>query len=121
MTEIQNNVGEIKKDCGACFRFQNRKPVPATLIPKVTKHNQIVTIDLKEWGEGKYRYIVYAIDKFSRLTVGEFIEDKRAEKIGKFLLTRWIVVFGRMLCLHSDRGGRIYQPRINNFSRKFRC
>ena len=54
-TEIQNNLGKIKEDCGACSLFQNRKPVPATLIPKVMKHNQIVTINLKESGEGKYR------------------------------------------------------------------
>ena len=102
----------MKTDCEACNISVNRKPTPATSIPKVTKHNQMVTVDLKEWGEGKYRYIAYAVDRFSRLTVGEFIPDKEAETIGKFLLTKWISIFGRMKILHSDCGGEFIKKEL---------
>ena len=72
--------------------------------------NQIVSIDLKEYGEGDQKYILYAIDVFSRLTVGIFIANKKPETIGQKLLEKWISVFGVMDALHSDLGGEF----INN-------
>ena len=59
---------------------------------------------------------MYAKDNFSRLTVLQFIADKKAEMIGQFLLEKWISVFGRMKTLHSDRGGKLVNSEISRLA-----
>ena len=85
-------------------------------ITKTFFLNDIVTIDLKEYGEGPRKYVMYAKDNFSRLTVLQFIADKKAETIGQFLLEKWISVFGRMQTLHSDRGGKLVNSEISRLA-----
>ena len=79
MTEnTKKHLEETKKSCTACKLFNNRTPTPVVSIPRATRCNEIITLDLKEWGAGKYRYILYIIDMFSRLTAGVFISQNGA-------------------------------------------
>ena len=73
--EVKRLLINVGNECESCKVNSNRKPVPRVSIPKALKVNQIVSIDLKEYGEGDQKYILYAIDVFSRLTVGVFIAN----------------------------------------------
>ena len=84
--EVKRLLINVGNECESCKVNSNRKPVPKVSIPKALKVNQIVLIDLKEYGEGDQKYILYAIDVFSRLTVGIFIANKKPETIGQKLL-----------------------------------
>lgn len=110
--QVKHRLDKIREDCQACGIYRNRKPKPTTSLPKATHHNQIVTIDLKEWGEGLRKYIAYAVDRHSKLTVGEFLADKKAATIGAFLLCKWISIFGKMQILHSARGGEFLNKEL---------
>ena len=57
-------------------------------MPRVNIPNEIVTIDLKEFNlnDPKRRYICYFIDKHSRMTIADFILDKKPENIVNSLM-----------------------------------
>ena len=65
----------------------------------------VVSLDLKEYKEGSYKYILYCVDLFSRFTVGALIHNKKPSTIGATLLEKWVSVLGVMDFIHSDRGG----------------
>ena len=84
---------------------QKAKPRPAVSLPRSTRFNQVVSLDLKEYQDGKHRYILYVVDLFSRLTVGSLISNKKPSTVGAEIMKKWIAPMGRMDMLHSDRGG----------------
>ena len=101
MTEdVKKHLQKVKENCESCKVIRNRTPVTKVSIPRATRRNQIVTVDLKEWKDG--RYILYVIDMFTRFTVGVFIINKKAETVTEALLNKWISVFGTMETLHKD-------------------
>ena len=71
-------------------------------MPRATKVNDVVTVDLKKWSDG--RYIMYLVGMFSRFTSGCFITNKKAETIGEAILRMWISIFGSMNMIHMDGG-----------------
>ena len=103
--EVKRRLEKIRESCMACQLYRNRVPAPAVSIPRATKVNQIVTVDLKEWDTGKHRYILYFVDMFSRFVLALFIPNKQAVTIGEAMLEKWISVFGPPGTCHSDRGG----------------
>ena len=54
--KVEAILEELGDNC-SCRVFENRKPKPAVAIPKANKHNQVVSIDLKDFGEGETKYI----------------------------------------------------------------
>ena len=74
MTEsVQGWIDGIKARCLSCKLDQPRKPLPQYSLPRATKFNQVVTIDLKDYHDGKN--ICDMVDWHSRLTVGDLIEN----------------------------------------------
>ena len=51
-TEIQSWLDEIDEKCIACMRDQKSKPLPLTSLPRATRFNEVVTLDLKDYDEG---------------------------------------------------------------------
>ena len=100
---VKKHLQKLKETCESCRVIKNRKPRQVVSIPRAVRRNQIVTVDLKEWEDG--RFIIYAIDMFMRFTVATFIKNKKAETISEALLSKWISMFGIMGTLHKDGGG----------------
>ena len=105
---------KLKESCESCRVFKNRVPRQVVSIPRATRRNQIVTVDLKEWRDG--RYILYIIDMFTRFTFGDFIKDKKSVTVAECLLKKWISVFGKMDTLHSDRGGEFNSEELTRIA-----
>ena len=59
-----------------------------------------LTFDLKKWRDG--RYILYAIDIFTRFSVAILIKNKKLETISEALLEEWVPVFDTMEMLDKD-------------------
>ncbi len=55
------------------------------------------------------------IDKYSRLSVAEVIEDKKPETVLNVIMTRWICVFGTPKRMLHDRGGEFQNTQLLNF------
>ena len=111
-SETEKWLEEIKKDCESCRVNNNRLPRPAVAIPRATRCNEFVTLDLKEWGEGRHRYILYIVDMFSRFTAAAFLTNKQAATVGEAVLAKWVNVFGSMAGLHSDRGSEFLNEEM---------
>ena len=108
---VESILKEIAEDC-SCRTIENRRPKPAVALPKADKHNQVVSLDLKEWKGGDIRYILYLIDVFSRITVGCFIKDKNPDTIVEAILAYWVRFFGRMQVLLCDGGGEFLNEDV---------
>ncbi len=103
--EVKGFLREVEQRCQSCKVHQKAKPRPAVSLPRTSKFNQIVTVDLKKYKDNNYNYILYLIDLFSRLTVGAFIQKKEPAIVGEMIMEKWVANFGRMEMIHSDRGG----------------
>ena len=111
--ETKLKLEKIKSDCTGCQLYKNRIPAPAVAIPRATRVNQLLTVDLKEWDTGKHRYIVYFVDMFSRFLLAVFVPNKQAETIGEAMLEKWVSVFGPPGTMHSDRGGEFLNEDLS--------
>ena len=102
---MKNYLEDIEDKCRSCKLHRKAKPSPNVSLPRASNFNEVVTLDLKEYKEGRYRYILYIIDMFSRLTVGVLISDKNPSTAAEKIMDKWVAPMGRMEMIHSDRGG----------------
>ena len=102
---VQKLLDQVESKCTSCKLNQKSKPKPKVAFPRATKCNEVVSLDLKEYKSGAYKYIMYAVDLFSRFTVGGLITDKKPATVGTTLLEKWVAPMGLMKFIHSDRGG----------------
>ena len=85
-TEAKGFLEKIR-DCEGCRVNANKKPKPKTALPRATEFIELVSLDLNVYdSEGKYAYVLHAVDLFSRLTVAIFINKKDAVTVGESLL-----------------------------------
>ena len=106
MDERTKVLVEKLAECSVCQLNDTRKPRPKVALPRANKPNQVVSLDLKDFGSAEQSYILYAVDLFSRLTVATFIPNKKAETVAEGVLKIWISQpgLGPMEILHTDRG-----------------
>ena len=114
--EIKNHLDYIELHCRSCKMNQKAQPRPATALPRSSKFNQVVTLDLKKYEDGNYKYILYVVDWFSRLTVGSLIANKMPSTVGAEIMKKWIAPMGKMDMLHSDRGGEFCCEELTEIS-----
>ena len=48
--EIVNTIQRVVNDCNVCQKFQKSVARPRVTLPKVSSFNEVVTLDLKEFG-----------------------------------------------------------------------
>ena len=49
--ELFNVIDHVVNDCKVCWKFQRSVAIPRETLPKSTSFNEVVTLDLKEFGE----------------------------------------------------------------------
>ena len=76
--EIMNTIERVVNDCKVCQKFQKSIARPRVTLPKASSFNEVVTLDLKEFGN---KYILWMIDSVSRFMVGKLISNKKADTI----------------------------------------
>ena len=103
--EVKGYLKDVEAKCRSCKLNQNVKPRPTVSLPRASAFNQIVTVDLKHYTDGKDKYIMYLVDMYSRLIAGSLIPTKEPSKVGEKIMEKWVSNFGRMDTIHSDRGG----------------
>ena len=110
--EVSDYLDSVESNCKSCKVNKKQKPKPAVGLPRASKFNQIVTMDLKQYEELHYKFILYLVDMFSRFMVAVFVSNKQPSIIGAHILEKWVSVFGRMHTLHSDRGGEFLNSEL---------
>ena len=49
--ELSNTIERVVKDCKVCQKFQKSMARPIVTLPKSTSFNEVVTLDLKDFGK----------------------------------------------------------------------
>ena len=65
-SEMVNTIERVVNDCKVCQKFQKPIARPCVILPKASPCNEVVTLDLKEFGS---KYVLWMIDSFSRFMV----------------------------------------------------
>ena len=76
--EMMNIIERVVNDCKVCQKFQKSIARPRVTLPKTTSFNEVVTLDLKEFGT---KYVLWMVDSFSRFMVDRLLTYKRADTI----------------------------------------
>ena len=104
----KHNMNKIIESCDSCQKNGKLKPRPKFSLPRATRFNQVVTLDLKDFDKNdiKRRYICYIIDMYTRLVAAKFISTKEPTEVIQTVMEKWIGVgYGVMETIHSDIGG----------------
>ena len=96
---VTENIKKVVQNCKICQKFAKLMNRPKVTLPKSSMFNEVVTLDLKMFGS---KYVPWLVDSFSRFVQGKVIQNKRAEKIVKAIMDKWILCFG-VLVLDSTQ------------------
>ena len=64
---------------------------PKIALPNASSFNEIVTLDLKQFGE---KYVLWCIDAFTRFIQGKLLKNKKAETVLNAINECWNLPFG---------------------------
>ncbi|XP_035684716.1 uncharacterized protein LOC118421507 [Branchiostoma floridae] len=105
---------EIAHSCDVCKRFQRGPARPVAALPKSTRFNQVVAMDLKKWGG---QYLLYFVDEYSRLTVAKRIGRKHPKEVVEAFMELWMACgYGVPEQIMVDNGGEFTAEEILEFS-----
>merc|ERR1712080_343181 len=72
--ELTGIITQVVSDCRVCQKFSKSVARPRVTLPKSTSFNEVVTLDLKEFGS---KYVLWMIDSFTRFMQGKVITNKK--------------------------------------------
>ena len=78
LSELRDEIHQMVNDCKVCQKFSKSVTRPRIALPKSRSFNEVVTLDLKEFGT---KHILWMIDSFTRFIQGKFIPNKKAGTI----------------------------------------
>ena len=75
---LVTTIKRVVNDCRVCQKFGKSMVKPKVSLTKVGSFNEVVTLDLKEFGS---KYVLWCIDSFTRFIQGRLIPNKKADTI----------------------------------------
>ena len=84
-------IKQVVRDCKICQKFGRSMVKPKVVLPKATSFNEIVTLDLKQFGS---KYVLWCIDACTRFVQGKLLNNKKAETIVNAINESWNLAFG---------------------------
>jgi len=113
-------ITKICEECQTCQLSKRKMPRKKTSLPRSTAFNQVVTMDLKCFGDGTY--ILWMVDDATRLIRGRVIQDKEPETIIDAIDKLWINGGGMgpglpERAFFSDNGGEFVDLMVEKIRR----
>jgi len=71
-------IKQVVRDCKICQKFGRSMVRPKVALPKASSFNEIVTLDLRQFGN---KYVLWCIDAFTRFVQGKLLPNKKAETV----------------------------------------
>ena len=84
--KVRKTIHRVVEGCKVCQKYKRSQGRPKVTLPKVTDFNQIVAIDLKQFGD---KNVLWIVCSFTRYIQGEVIPNKEAKTIIDALNTGW--------------------------------
>ena len=97
--DLMNIINHVINDCKFYQKFAKSVCRPRISHPKATSFNEVVMLDIKEFGS---KYVLQIIDIFTRFMQGVLISTKKLENIINSIYTTWnmkdCIPIGWFLC-----------------------
>ena len=105
-------------DCKVCQKFSKSVKRPRIALQKSQSFNEVVTLDLKEFGT---KHILWMIDSFTRFIQGKLIPNKKADMIIRALTDAWCMNVGiPSQGFFADNGGEFANIKLDKLTSKLR-
>ena len=109
-------INHVVKDCKVCQKFGRSIARPKVTLPKSTSFNEIVTLDLKDFG---LRYILWMVNSFTIFIQGKLIANKKADTIIQALTDTWCMNVGfPSQGFFADNGGEFANIKLDELTSK---
>ena len=89
--KLVKTVKSVLADCKVCQKFGKSMVKPKVAMPRAGSFNEIVMLDLKEFGD---KSVLWCIDAFTRFVQGKLLNNKKAETIIEAINECWNMPFG---------------------------
>ena len=114
--EVRRLIKKVCENCSICQKLQKSQSKPKVALPKVTDFNQIVTLDLKLFGD---RYVLWLVDSFTRFIQGCVLKNKQAETVVEAVQSVWCLRFGYpSRGFWADNGNEFQNKDMSEFMSK---
>ena len=111
-------ISEVCDECSFCNKYGVQKPRPVVALPKASRFNECVNMDLKELVKGK-KWILHLIDASTRYTAAAIISSKRKNVVVEKFCKIWLAYFGAPRKVHSDCGGEFFNQVFTELNDRF--
>ena len=104
------------KQCKVCQKFEKSVARPRVTLPKSTSFNEVVTMDLKEFGS---KYMLWMVDSFTRFIQGKLIPNKKVDTVIEALTNTWCLNVGfPSIGFFADNGGEFTNAKLDEYTSK---
>ena len=115
--ECARLIEDISKKCEVCMRFKKTPARPAVCLPLARQFNDVVAMDLKQYGDV---YFIHFIDLFTRFSKSKVIRRKVPKVIVNSVATEWIAAgFGAPKKFLVDNGGEFNNEEYRELAEQF--
>ena len=110
------SIRKISQNCDICKKFKKPPLRPIVSLPMASKLNDVVSMDLKVWGN---KYFLVMIDLATRYCVAVVINNKNPSTIITKFLMHWISLFGTPKSILTDNGGEFNNSDMRTLGEAF--
>merc|ERR1712114_113854 len=109
-------IKRVVRDFKICQKFGRSIVKPKTALPNASSFNEIVTLDLKQFGN---KHVLWCIDSFTRFIQGKLLRNKKAEMILNAINECWNLSFGiPAVGFYADNGTEFKNIKMDEFISK---
>merc|ERR1712114_77885 len=109
-------IKRVVRDFKICQKFGRSIVKPKTALPNASSFNEIVTLDLKQFGN---KHVFWCIDLFTRFIQGKLLRNKKAETILNVINECWNLSFGiPEVGFYADNGTEFKNIKMDEFISK---
>ena len=99
-----------------CQKFSKSLVKPKIALPIASSFNEIVTLDLKQFGD---KYVLWCICAFTRFTQGRLLKNKQADTIINAIKECWNLAFGiPTIGYYTDNGRKFKNIKMDELVSK---
>ena len=109
--DLVDTINRVVNDCKVCQKFKKSVARPRVTLPKTTSFNEVMTLDLKEFGT---KYILWIVDSFTGFIQGKLISNKKADNIINARNDNWCMsVLLLFIGFFTDNGGEFSDIKLD--------
>ena len=113
---VRKSIKRVVESCKVCKKFRKSLGRPKVTLPKVVDFNEVVSLDLKKFGDV---HVLWMVCSFTRFIQGKVLKNKQAETVIEALSAAWNFRFGYpSRGFWADNGGEFQNKEMDELANK---